>query len=326
MNEWEDYAARWLRNLFPNSVVDSRSIVDVMPAELMAYNRCHFFAGIGGWEYALEIAGWSASNPVWTGSCPCQPFSVAGKQLGEEDERHLWPEFFRLIRECRPPVVFGEQVAGQSGLGWLAGVRDDLESVGYAVGAADLPAACVTAPHKRQRLFWAAYCAEASNQDGRVKRGLREGPQVKLGRGGSSMCIRVADSGEDQLHDAVGRSSGEPERRRDNAQYRIRGRAAEPTRESAVAPWGRSVWIECTDGKFRRVPCSEQGILPLAPRVPGTVEQISAYGNAIVPQVAAMFIRSFMEAVGMVPTDDEYIRKPRMGEGFALVPLNQRRK
>src|SRR5690606_329182 len=70
----------------------------------------------------------------WTGSCPCQPFSSAGKRQGERDKRHLWPEFYRLIAECNPPVVFGEQVASPLGRKWLTGVRADLEALGYAVG------------------------------------------------------------------------------------------------------------------------------------------------------------------------------------------------
>ncbi len=93
---------------------------------------------------------------VWTGSCPCQPFSCAGKQKGTQDERHLWPEFRRLITECHPPIIFGEQVASKLGREWLAGVRADLEALGYAVGAADLCAAGATAPHLRQRLYWVA--------------------------------------------------------------------------------------------------------------------------------------------------------------------------
>lgn len=136
--------------------VDTRSIVDVQPEDLTGFTQCHFFAGIGGWSYALQLAGWPESKLVWTGSCPCQPFSVAGKQKGVEDERHLWPELWRLIAYCDPPVVFGEQVASKAGREWLSGVRDDLEVLGYAVGSADLCAAGAGAPHIRQRLYWVA--------------------------------------------------------------------------------------------------------------------------------------------------------------------------
>lgn len=158
-NEFDPNAAEWLRQLIsdgliPPGHVDTRSITDVLPSDLAGYTQCHFFAGIGGWPLALQLAGLPSDFPVWTGSCPCQPFSAAGKRRGTSDERHLWPQFFRLIAECSPPVVFGEQVASKDGREWLAGVRADLEGVGYAVGAADQCAAGVNAPHIRQRLFW----------------------------------------------------------------------------------------------------------------------------------------------------------------------------
>nr|WP_232357146.1 DNA cytosine methyltransferase [Burkholderia contaminans] len=84
--------------------VDERSIEDVRPDDLRAYDQCHFFAGIGVWSHALRRAGWTDDRPVWTGSCPCQPFSAAGKGLGFDDERHLWPAWYWLIGERRPPV------------------------------------------------------------------------------------------------------------------------------------------------------------------------------------------------------------------------------
>lgn len=159
-NEIDPFAVAWLRNLIeagqlPAGDVDDRSIVDVRPGDLRGYGSCHFFAGIGGWPYALRLAG--VAEETWTGSCPCQPFSVAGSGKGTADERHLWPAFRRLIEECQPPIVFGEQVAGKAGRTWLTGVRADLEARGYAVGAANLCAAGVGAPHIRQRLYWVAH-------------------------------------------------------------------------------------------------------------------------------------------------------------------------
>jgi DNA (cytosine-5)-methyltransferase 1 len=161
LNEYDPYAAEWLRNLIregliPEGEVDERSIRDVQPGDLRGFTQCHFFAGIAGWPLALQLAGVDAREPLWTGSAPCQPFSAAGKGKGVEDDRHLWPEFYRLIRECGPSRVFGEQVASSLGLGWLDGVFADLEGSGYAVGAADLCAAGVGSPHIRQRLFWVA--------------------------------------------------------------------------------------------------------------------------------------------------------------------------
>ncbi|MGU3495913.1 DNA cytosine methyltransferase [Xanthobacteraceae bacterium A53D] len=171
-NEIEPYAAEWLRNLIAAGLiapgdVDERSIVDVRPDDLRGYAQCHFFAGVGVWSYALRRAGWPDDRPVWTGSCPCQPFSSAGKGGGFDDERHLWPAMHHLISQCRPDVVFGEQVASKDGLAWLDLVQADLEGSGYAGGAVDLCAAGVGAPHIRQRLWWVAERLEHASRDGR---------------------------------------------------------------------------------------------------------------------------------------------------------------
>jgi DNA (cytosine-5)-methyltransferase 1 len=136
--------------------VDERSIVDVEPADLMGYAQCHFFAGGGFWSVALRQAGWSDDREVWTGSTPCPSFSAAGKGQGFDDPRHLWPAWARLIRECRPSTIFGEQVSAAIGHGWLDLVQTDLEAQDYAVGKIVLGAASVGAPHIRQRLYFVA--------------------------------------------------------------------------------------------------------------------------------------------------------------------------
>ena len=160
-NEWNGFAAAWLRQLMKAGViaegeVDERSIKEVEAKELKGFSQCHFFAGIGVWSYALRRAGWGDERAVWTGSCPCQPFSAAGKRLGEADPRHLWPEWWRLIRECGPSVIFGEQVSSGDGLAWFDTVSADLEGAGYAVGPLDICAAGVGAAHLRQRLYFVA--------------------------------------------------------------------------------------------------------------------------------------------------------------------------
>ena len=163
-NENEPYAAQWLENLereghIAPGKVDARSIVDIKPKDLEGFQQAHFFAGLGGWSHALRLAGWPDDEEVWTGSCPCQPFSTAGRRKGFADERHLWPEWFRLIRKCRPRVVFGEQIAGTDGLRWLDLVFADMEGAGYACWATDTCAAGVGAPHLRQRLYFVAYAS-----------------------------------------------------------------------------------------------------------------------------------------------------------------------
>lgn len=160
-NEIDPSAAQWLRNLIkaghiaPGDV-DERSIEDVYPSDLRGYTQCHFFAGIGVWSHALRSSGWSDDRPVWSGSCPCQPFSAAGKGAGFDDKRHLWPAFNHLIQEYKPAIVFGEQVASKDGLTWLDLVLADLEAQGYAAGAVDTCSAGFGAPHIRQRLYWVA--------------------------------------------------------------------------------------------------------------------------------------------------------------------------
>ena len=145
-NENDPYCAQWLRNLISlghivDGEVDERDIRDVSPDDVKGFCQAHWFAGIGGWSLALRLAGWPDDRPVWTGSCPCQPFSSAGKGGGFADERHLWPAWFHLIEQCHPDEVLGEQVASKDGLAWLDLVQSDLEGAGYAVGACDLPAA-----------------------------------------------------------------------------------------------------------------------------------------------------------------------------------------
>jgi site-specific DNA-cytosine methylase len=126
-NEIDPYAAAWMRNLIGRGIiapgdVDERSIEDVTGDDLKGYGQCHFFAGIGGWSVALRLAGWPDDRPVWTGSCPCQPFSAAGAGKAANDRRHLWPQWFRLIDACRPPIIFGEQVASAAVIG-IAGAE-----------------------------------------------------------------------------------------------------------------------------------------------------------------------------------------------------------
>jgi DNA (cytosine-5)-methyltransferase 1 len=209
-NEIDLLCAEWLRELIkaghiPPGDVDERDIRDVTPVDVKGYTSCHFFAGISGWPYALRLAGWPDDRPVWTGSCPCPPFSAAGKKkacpecggcnpvphvgrtgyfvcclCGHEwfaDERHLWPEMWRLIRDGRPPVFFGEQVASADGRVWLASVRASLEILGYAVGGADLCAAGVGAPHIRQRLWFVGHTSEFGS-----RAGLCDNQKAELGR------------------------------------------------------------------------------------------------------------------------------------------------
>ena len=204
-NEFDNDIASHLSGLIaagviPNGNVDARSIELLQPSDLNGYRQCHFFAGIGGWGRALEIAGWPADRPVWTGSCPCQPFSVAGKGKGEADERHLWPVFFNLIEACRPQCIFGEQVASKAALGWFDGVSADLEGIGYTCGAVIVGAHSAGADHQRQRLYWMAYAGRERDERRGIIGGLEsegrevEGEAPERQRGRDAARHRVSDS------------------------------------------------------------------------------------------------------------------------------------
>lgn len=176
-NEISPYAASWLRNLMDAGLiaagdVDERSITDVKSDDLKGYKQCHFFAGIGGWSYAARLAGWPDDRELWTGSCPCQPFSVAGSGRGFEDERHLWPIWGRLISERKPTNLFGEQSAAASE--WIKLVRSDLEEDGYAVAAIQIEAASKGARHKRDRWWFAAHTI-GDEQSRKEPRGREDG-------------------------------------------------------------------------------------------------------------------------------------------------------
>ncbi|MDH0293369.1 DNA cytosine methyltransferase, partial [Pseudomonas sp. GD04087] len=276
-NEIDPYAAQWLRNLIaaghiaPGDV-DERSIEDVHPDDLRPYTQCHFFAGIGVWSYALRRASWPDSRSVWTGSCPCQPFSSAGKKSGFDDERHLWPDWLHLIQERRPPVVFGEQVESRDGLCWLDLVQADLEGLEYACGAIATPSAGYGAPHGRGRLYFVAD-AHRKRQQGGAKQDVR-----------TLEPSQQASRRDDPVRRSPVRSMGNTESER---RERWENHEDQRRRECSFGPagavsglWADAEWIYCSDrgGVWRPV---EPGTFPLANGDPARVGRLRAYGNAI---------------------------------------------
>jgi DNA (cytosine-5)-methyltransferase 1 len=342
-NEIEPYAAEWLRNLVDvghvaGGRVDERDVREVRAEDVRNATQFHAFAGIGVWSHALRLADWPDDRPVWTGSCPCQPFSVAGRKKGTADERHLWPEWFRLIRECRPPTVFGEQVASPAGRAWLDAVSADLEALGYAVGSADLCAAGVGAPQIRQRLFFVAHarsegrCEERTDGGGGETRGGSERVEQRSVYGSSSYRVaytagagrgRQGSTSESKLSFAITCEPGRPStisgvadagnQRREGIGVQLRTRGSfetvsEASRSGATRGfWFPADWLPCRDNKFRPV---EPGSFPLAYGITNRVGRLRAYGNAIVPQVAAEFVKAFMDVV-REPNGKTLTRKPR---------------
>jgi len=272
-NEIDPFCCKWLQELMDadqiqKGLIDDRDIREVQPNDLKGFRQCHFFAGIGGWSLALRLAGWPDKRPVWTGSCPCQPFSAAGKRKGTDDERHLWPAFRWLIAQCRPATVFGEQVASKDGRRWLSGVRVDLEALGYGVGAADLCAAGLGAPHIRQRLFWLANTDRDRNEPRINQFSLGETASgevpstISLGR---SMCFGNWDTAC-----ILGGDSGK--------QYRI---PIEPGIFPLAHGLPRKLGPELT---------WLRGLVKSAGR--NRVGRLKGYGNSISPQITAEFIKA----------------------------------
>lgn len=362
-NEHDKNAVAWLRELMaagliPQGEIDGRDIQNIRASELVGYTQWHFFAGIAGWPLALRLAGWSEDKPILTASCPCQPFSNAGQQKGESDERHLWPVVHELIKELKPSVCIGEQVSSKLGRQWLSRVRTDLENVGYAVGASDLCAAGIGAPHIRQRLYWVAdRLADADGQrhDG-VNALLRE---EERGRTASDLLEAARSGAISGLADLCGTGLAQREcdgRIQREALERIQGQAT--IGDSGFGGWGNSLcqsskwdarslpgteaqisredwqkhgdspdrpqyastgldfWsdfdlVPCADGKTRRVKSGLQCLVNGIPAgvVPGSdpslqeveataearVMRLKGYGNAIIPQLAAEFIKAFMQ-------------------------------
>jgi DNA (cytosine-5)-methyltransferase 1 len=331
-NEHDEYCAQWLRNLIAAGhiapgVVDTRSIEDVRPVELRGFTQCHFFAGIGVWSAALRQAGWRDDRPVWTGSCPCQPFSAAGKGDGFSDERHLWPAWFHLIEQCRPDVVFGEQVASGDGLSWLDLVHSDLEAADYACGAVDLCAAGVGAPHIRQRLWFVADAIERTHQ-----RSIAQPSQRTVARGNGALpagivgdtsgkglspreCALLFGQGRWEEGRAVGESgrsfwadaecfarppsmaygvADDDDGRQRLAGLRVQGpEFHDPDGRGPLGGfWAGADWIACRDDKWRPV---EPGTFPLAHGAATRVGRLRAYGNAIVKEAGAAVVAAYME-------------------------------
>jgi DNA (cytosine-5)-methyltransferase 1 len=364
----DPHACEWLRNLISAGVIAPgdvwlRDIRDIAPNELIHYDQCHFFAGIGVWSYALRLARWSDDRRVWTGSCPCQPFSAAGRGGGFADERHLWPAWQWLIEQCRPDTIFGEQVASKDGLAWFDLVLSDLEGSNYAVGVSDSCAAGVGSPNVRQRLFFVADACHERRERERLQLFTGQSRDAMLEASGSRGASELADSesirllgrqddgdgGRRERASGQGCEAGElgdaacdrqwerreldtgarcevslggssvPSELADAGGERLEVLGEQPSRGQCTPTerggafdrpgptngyWRDADWLFCTDGKWRAV---SAGSFPLVDGAAfrlgsgGPFEgksragMLKGYGNAINAEVAAEFIRAFID-------------------------------
>jgi len=342
-NEIDKFAAAWLRELIKermiaNGEVDERSITEVQPGDLKGFTQCHFFSGIAVWSYALRLAGWPDDRPVWTGSCPCPSFSAAGKGQGFADPRHLWPAWYRLIRECRPAIVFGEQVNAAIGHGWLDLVQTDLEAQGYAVGKAVLGACSVGAPHRRQRLYFVAESESGRPQCKQEQRrnsllppmdGARESWESTSACGASTGRMSDAERGRCQQRDAGERGIQEPDAGCTDGELgdadfdrcglrngecnsgagtgEYENRLARPPNVTSSF-WGDAEWLWCRDGKWRAV---EPGTFPLVTRTAEGLGRGGDSGAPINPNATAEArvgrLRGYGNSI-VSPVAEEFIR------------------
>lgn len=309
-NEFNKEAAAWIRELIKMGLiaageVDERSIIDVQPEDLRGFTQHHFFAGVGGWSYALRQAGWSDDKPICSASLPCQPFSCAGKQLGKADERHLLPHFIELVKECGFSTIIGEQVPGAIKQGWLDDLYDEMEREGYTCGSHVLTAAGAGSPHIRQRIYWMAYAD-----------GLRQSRQC---RGGSEKervteCSETNGMGDPEHngHTAGSLSGSNGETIQNCETWSNSACELEGTGSSGVISAESIDWLYCRDEKYRPI---KSGIKPLVDGFPrGVVHSINSsispnetgearvmrlkgYGNAIQIDTATAFIKAAMYAM-----------------------------
>jgi DNA (cytosine-5)-methyltransferase 1 len=328
-NEHDRQKAAWLRHLIEEGeiaagVVDDRPIQAVQPEDLHGFAQCHFFAGIGLWSLCFRRAGWDDDRPVWSGSCPCGPFSRAGKQRGFDDPRHLWPEWLRLIEVGRPGVLFGEQ--SEDADEWLDLVQADMEGRGYAFGPVDIPAAGFRGAHRRQRF---GFVADADNAEWWSARApWHDGDWPATGRvkghghaGERGALVGMGDAGGDRSA-AHTRDHGQVRRVQETQRQPKHGPAlpggsgasdvlGHPggaglpdaelgiVRRSGWWPEGRAAeqpgdpdWLLCRDSRWRPV---ESGTCPLVDESPARMGRLRGYGDAIDVEAFTNLIGAYLD-------------------------------
>lgn len=340
-NEVDPGACNALRELIANGLiapgdVDERSIKDVRADDYRGYTQVHCFAGAGLWSGALRRAGWRDERPCGSGSCPCQGFSLAGKGLGFDDPRHLYPDWLRLIDEASEQgqpwtsTLFIEQVASASE--WLDLVQSSLEDRGFAFGYADLPAASFAqGAHIRQRFYGVADRHNAERwsdlaeghfgdwaQAGRIEGYGQPGAGLAAGGMGLTHGAQPGAVGGD-----LGEVPGLQARQRSDQRADLSGgadtvgglghhhhqgssqrpltideRGAIRVEGPAVGASGSLLGCDWLLCHDAKVRPVESGTFPLAASMPGRLGALRLFGNGLDMETAVNFISAYMEAEG----------------------------
>lgn len=259
--EWNKYCQKILKKNFPNAAL---------------YSDIREFDGTP-YRGAIDII---------SGGFPCQPYSTAGKRLGKADDRHLWPEMLRVIREVAPRWVVGENVRGL--VSWSGGlvfdeVQADLEASGYEVFAAILPAASVNAPHRRDRIWFVAYTNQSNagrnNRSGEIQGTAEAIKGAEQGQNGERLRARLGNVSETTANAKrlQGRNGYKPSMQR---------RWSENSKQIGVGSIGFCQWQQFP---------TQSPVCGGNDGVPNRVDRIAALGNAIVPQVAYQIFKAIIE-------------------------------
>jgi DNA (cytosine-5)-methyltransferase 1 len=218
------------------------------------------------------------SIDIITGGYPCQPFSIAGRQKGEQDPRHLWPEYFRLVKELRPTWVIGENVSGHIKLG-LDTVIEDLESEDYSVRPFSISASSIGANHQRERIWILAHSRRSqwprAELRGENENETRQENANQFERSSSTSEVDVANTNDERLQ----------RQWQSRNQFTPRFNSSRESSEEGQRTVGQGWWE------------SEPNMGRVAHGIPKRVDRLKSLGNSLVPQIPYYIGKTILEVM-----------------------------